>query len=219
MPGNERNSHGETAAAIAGGMAATLSLSAMSVSPLLSIPAAMSQPYIQRLAQKTLEEVHRLFAEAAGDNPTQLENHLIQSPPAAKLLLEVATETASTTYPPKVAALSEALRSGALREEGVKLDIEAHVIRLIIKLERLHVMALAQIDDSTGLCTSRSLKTTNTETAIVLDGIIQELVHYGLLETTTFHKGDGEYALDHLSLTDLGDQIINRYRSVAVGEQ
>lgn len=204
----------ELAADILAGAAVTgLTVASGPASPGIAIGAAMSTPVLSSLLARTIKHFTELVEGAAGPEGAEgLEKHLLESPRAARLVLTVAEATATTDYPPKIQALGVALRDGVLYEQGTRFDVEAHIITSMCRVERLHVLILASLAER-GLKKSRQMFNGEfPELAIPMDGLLQELLMFGLVEDRMATSGEGLYELETYGLTALGREVIGRFR-------
>lgn len=203
---------------LASGSAAAVTIAAGPSAPMIGLGAAMSVPVLQEIYGRIILRFTELIEEAAlGGDVKALEAHLSDSPRAANLVLAVAEATTTTEYPTKVEALGQALRDGVLYETGTKFDVEAHIISVMCRTERLHVMVLACLEASEVKPTREDLADELPELGIALSGTVQELTVFGLAEAGIAYEGDGTYRVDVVALTPLGFEVIRRFR--AAGER
>lgn len=217
---NETNDIDVAASVLAAGTSAAIALGAGPAAPVFTLGAAMATPVLEKMYARVLHRFSALVKYAATDGDVEaLEERLIGAPHAAQLVLIVAEATAHTCYPRKVRALGEALRAGVLYEDGTKFDVEAHIISVMAKTERLHVLVLAHLEESDGETSMRALSNALPEVSISLTGISQELILFGLLSDGLSESAEGLYAADTLRLTRLGREVIRRFRVAGEDEE
>lgn len=198
--------------AVVGGAAAAVTAAGGTELAMLAgagAPAAQAilTPHLRRWGE-WLEE---LAARGARDGDVEsLTTHLEGRPDAAALLVDAAHASARTTYEHKLEVIGQAMADGVLYETGTAFDAEAHTVRTIARLERLHVAVLQRLNEQE--IDRSELGAAFPNVSMALPGLVGELLQLGVVEEGPQAHVPGVITLGKLRTTALGREVMRRFR-------